>query len=71
VYATTGNLPTLGIMGGTFDPIHLGHLKVAEVVQLQFLLEKVFFVPAHCPPHKSIKDITPFEHRYEMVKLGN
>ena len=66
----TENLHKLGIMGGTFDPIHLGHLKVAEVAQSRFSLEKVVFVPANCPPHKSIKDITPFEHRYEMVNLA-
>ena len=66
----TGNVHKLGIMGGTFDPIHLGHLKVAEVAQSRFSLEKVVFVPASCPPHKSLKDITPFEHRYEMVNLA-
>ena len=66
----TGNLHKLGIMGGTFDPIHLGHLKVAEVAQSRFSLEKVIFVPASCPPHKSLKDITSFEHRYEMVNLA-
>lgn len=66
----TGNVHKLGIMGGTFDPIHLGHLRVAEVAQSRFSLEKVVFVPAHCPPHKSIKDITPFEHRYAMVNLA-
>ena len=66
----TVNLHKHGIMGGTFDPIHLGHLKVAEVAQSRFSLEKVIFVPASCPPHKSIKDITPFEHRYEMVNLA-
>ena len=57
-------------MGGTFDPIHLGHLKVAEVAQARFSLAKVLFVPARCPPHKSIKDITSFEHRYKMVSLA-
>lgn len=64
------NLLKLGIMGGTFDPIHLGHLKVAEVAQARFSLAKVIFVPALCPPHKSIKDITPAEHRYAMVELA-
>jgi nicotinate-nucleotide adenylyltransferase len=60
----------LGIMGGTFDPIHLGHLKIADIARAQFHLNKVIFVPAHCPPHKSIKDITPAEHRYAMVDLA-
>lgn len=60
----------LGIMGGTFDPIHLGHLKVAEVARTQFCLEKVIFVAARCPPHKSIKDITSVEHRFAMVELA-
>jgi len=57
-------------MGGTFDPIHLGHLKVAEAARTQFHLKKVIFVAAHCPPHKSIRDITPAEHRYAMVDLA-
>ena len=64
------DLLKLGIMGGTFDPIHLGHIKVAEIVRRQFSLGKVIFVAAHCPPHKSINDITPSEHRYAMVELA-
>lgn len=63
-------LSKVGIMGGTFDPIHLGHLKVAEVARARFCLGKVIFVAAHCPPHKSMKDITPAEHRYTMVELA-
>jgi nicotinate-nucleotide adenylyltransferase len=58
---------TLGIMGGTFDPIHVGHLKVAEVVRSKLALDRVIFVPAYCPPHKSISDITPVKHRFAMV----
>jgi nicotinate-nucleotide adenylyltransferase len=64
------NYPRLGIMGGTFDPIHRGHLKAAEIARKQFHLNKVIFVAAHCPPHKSIEDITPAEHRYAMVDLA-
>ena len=64
------NLLKLGIMGGTFDPIHLGHIKVAMAARLRFHLEKVIFVAARCPPHKSINDITPSEHRYAMVELA-
>jgi nicotinate-nucleotide adenylyltransferase len=64
------NSPRLGIMGGTFDPIHMGHLKIAGIAWAEFHLTKVLFVTAHCPPHKSIKDITPAEHRYAMVDLA-
>jgi len=60
----------VGIMGGTFDPVHLGHLRVAEMVRLRFDIEKVIFVPAYCPPHKQIKDITSAEHRYAMVSAA-
>jgi nicotinate-nucleotide adenylyltransferase len=64
------NSPRLGIMGGTFDPIHMAHLKIAGIARAEFHLTKVIFVTAHCPPHKSIKDITPAEHRYAMVDLA-
>jgi nicotinate-nucleotide adenylyltransferase len=57
----------IGIMGGTFDPIHFGHLTVAELIRSKFDLEKVIFVPAYCPPHKSMNYITAAEHRFAMV----
>jgi nicotinate-nucleotide adenylyltransferase len=60
----------LGIMGGTFDPIHWGHLRVADSIRAQFKLDKVIFIPSQCPPHKSISDIAPVEHRYAMVELA-
>jgi nicotinate-nucleotide adenylyltransferase len=65
--ATKQKTTALGIMGGTFDPIHVGHLKVAEVVRSKLTLGRVVFVPANCPPHKSISDITPVKHRFAMV----
>lgn len=68
--STNSNPLKLGIMGGTFDPIHLGHMTVAGTARLRFHLEKVIFVTAHCPPHKSIHDITPSQHRYAMVELA-
>jgi len=58
----------IGIMGGSFDPIHIGHLKVAEAARSAVKLEKVIFVTAHCPPHKSLQDLTPVEHRQAMVE---
>lgn len=64
------NICKLGIMGGTFDPIHFGHLAVAEFVRSKFDLEKVVFVPAYCPPHKLTNSITAAEHRFAMVSAA-
>lgn len=58
----------LGIMGGTFDPIHLGHLVTAEAALYEFDLERVYFVPSGQPPHK--KEVTDGEHRYLMTLLA-
>lgn len=57
-------------MGGTFDPIHLGHLKAAEVARKELDLQKVIFVTAYCPPHKSADEISPAEDRFAMVELA-
>jgi len=57
-------------MGGTFDPIHYGHLLAAEEARVQFLLDRVIFVPNGDPPHKKSYALTPAEHRYEMVVLA-
>ncbi len=57
----------LGIMGGTFDPIHYGHLVAAEMARTEFLLEKVIFIPTGTPPHKD-RNVTSASLRYEMVK---
>lgn len=57
----------IGIMGGTFDPIHYGHLVAAEVARAEFGLNKVIFVPAGNPPHKQSQIITNSEHRYLMT----
>lgn len=60
----------IGILGGTFNPIHLGHLKVAGIVQRAFKLEKVLFIPSYIPPHKeSAETATPLD-RLEMVELA-
>lgn len=60
----------IGLMGGTFDPIHYGHLVTAEEARYQFDMEKVLFIPAGIPPHKTRRDITPAWHRYEMTRLA-
>ncbi|HZK24246.1 MAG TPA: nicotinate-nucleotide adenylyltransferase [Oscillospiraceae bacterium] len=61
---------SVGIMGGTFDPIHLGHLVIAEEVRLQYNLDKVIFVPTGYPPHKVNRKVTDPEHRYLMTVLA-
>ncbi len=60
----------IGVMGGTFDPIHNGHLVAAEVARENFNLDKVIFMPAGKPPHKQQNSITDPEHRYEMTVLA-
>jgi len=60
----------IGLMGGTFDPVHLGHLVTAEEARDQFRLDKVIFVPAGMPPHKKDYPVTDALHRYEMTKLA-
>lgn len=57
----------IGILGGTFNPIHIGHLILAEEVREKIGLEKVIFVPAYLPPHKNNSDIARAEHRYRMI----
>lgn len=60
----------LGILGGTFDPIHLGHLRVAEEIGEELELEKIYLIPAAVPPHKDRRPVTPFHHRLAMTQLA-
>lgn len=60
----------LGVMGGTFDPIHFGHLVAAEMARTEFSLDKVIFVPTGMPPHKVRKKITLPDIRYAMVEIA-
>ncbi len=60
----------VGLFGGTFDPVHLAHLRLAEEAREEFRLERILFVPAAVPPHKAGWRISSFEDRYEMVRLG-
>ncbi len=57
-------------MGGTFDPIHYGHLLAAEEARFRFALSQVLFVPCGIPPHKKPYEVTPAEHRYAMTVLA-
>lgn len=57
-------------MGGTFDPIHYGHLVVAEVARCEYALDRVVFIPSADPPHKQGVPMTPAERRYEMTLLA-
>ncbi len=60
----------MGVMGGTFDPIHHGHLVAAEEARAQLDLEQVIFVPAGMPPHKLDHPISSAEHRLRMVEMA-
>ncbi len=60
----------LGIFGGTFDPVHLGHLILAEQCREQAKLDQVLFVPAARPPHKEEHELTRFDQRVEMLALA-
>lgn len=58
------------LFGGTFDPIHNAHLRIAHEAARQLALDRVWFIPASRPPHKSGSTRTPYEHRYRMVELA-
>jgi nicotinate-nucleotide adenylyltransferase len=60
----------LGLLGGTFDPIHTGHLLIAQVTQDALQLDRVLFVPAGNPPHKQGQPTTTATHRQKMVELA-
>ena len=67
------NTQAIGIFGGTFDPIHLGHTNSAQSVATQLNLNKILLIPAHIPPHKSSVDLTPHanaQQRAAMVELA-
>ncbi|PWH18280.1 MAG: nicotinate (nicotinamide) nucleotide adenylyltransferase [Anaerolineae bacterium] len=64
------NTNRIGILGGTFDPLHLGHLILAEEALFQLALSRVFFLLTPCPPHKIDQEITAVEHRLKMLELA-
>jgi nicotinate-nucleotide adenylyltransferase len=60
----------IGLFGGSFDPIHRGHLALAQAAARRFALGQVLFVPANVPPHKQKQPLAAFVHRYAMVAMG-
>jgi nicotinate-nucleotide adenylyltransferase len=60
----------IGLFGGTFDPVHFGHMAVAHAALRRFHFDQLFFIPASSPPHKTKSDLSPFVHRYAMTVLA-
>lgn len=60
----------VGLFGGTFNPIHCGHLRSADEICSAFALDRIYFIPSASPPHKQHDDIAPVPHRYKMVELA-
>ena len=60
----------IGLLGGTFDPVHYGHLQLAELALVECGLDKVVFIPAAEPPHKNSTAVTSFGHRLAMLELA-
>jgi nicotinate-nucleotide adenylyltransferase len=60
----------IGLFGGTFDPIHRGHMALARAALERCKLNRIYFVPANVPPHKLKQPLSPFVHRFAMVALA-
>ena len=60
----------IGLFGGTFDPVHRGHLALARAAMEQYKLHRVYFVAANIPPHKQRQPLSPFVHRFAMLALA-
>jgi len=60
----------IGVLGGTFDPVHLGHLAVAATARERFVLDNILFIPAASPPHKLDAPLAPFGDRVAMLRLA-
>ncbi|HTW22826.1 MAG TPA: nicotinate-nucleotide adenylyltransferase [Candidatus Baltobacteraceae bacterium] len=65
-----GHHRSVALFGGTFDPVHAGHIAVAQAAQRRFQLDAIHFIPSSHPPHKPQRELTPFAHRYAMVALA-
>ena len=60
----------IGIFGGTFNPVHVGHLLIAQMAQEKFRLDRVVFVPSNLPPHKTIRQLATGRQRSHMTRLA-
>lgn len=60
----------IGLFGGTFDPVHRGHITIAKAALEQYKLHRIHFVPANIPPHKQKQPLLPFVHRFAMLALA-
>ena len=60
----------IGLLGGTFNPIHLGHLHIAEQARTRLGFDQILFIPTGNPPHKSLKTLASAQHRLEMIKMA-
>lgn len=60
----------IGVFGGTFDPIHIGHLILADEAHFQLNLDVIYLIPAADPPHKRKRRLTPIDHRLQMARLA-
>ena len=63
-------MPRVGVFGGSFNPIHFGHLLLADEICEALALDRVLFVPAAVPPHKPAAGLASAEHRYRMTELA-
>ncbi|KXG77041.1 nicotinate-nucleotide adenylyltransferase [Thermotalea metallivorans] len=70
IYDKKEKMERIALMGGTFDPIHHGHLVIAEQIRCEYHLDKVVFIPAGIPPHKSNLQVADAKHRYFMTLLA-
>lgn len=60
----------LGLFGGAFNPIHLGHLRAGLEIQEAFSLDRVLFIPTAIPPHKTMENLLPFQYRQRLIRLA-
>lgn len=63
-------MKSVALFGGTFNPIHYGHLAIAEEIRTKFNLDKIIFIPTYQPPHKDPADLADSKHRFVMAQLA-